>query len=208
MTDDKLAEIRKLAVRLQTAAYDHGSVDASDHWSDQKYADADDRSRSALTTLMDAVSDTLQAHAAEAAQPMTPRELTARVARGEKWEPAAEAAQAQAQSGEWVMVPKEPTQTMLDANGDCEGFPEGKAWLEEYARVTWANMLAAAPQPQAAEPVAWLEVPQGDQADTYYPGYRFHGRQQLPAGIYDLYAHPQPAQDAKDAAHQKPVGDC
>lgn len=69
MSNDKLAEIRKLAVRLQTAAYDHGSVDASDHWSDQKYADADDQSRSALTTLMDAVSDTLQAHAAAAPQP-------------------------------------------------------------------------------------------------------------------------------------------
>ena len=63
------------------------------------------------------VRDALQAHAAEAAQP-------------------------QAQNSEWVMVPREPTQAMLDANGDCD-FPEGKAWLEKDARTTWAAMLAA-----------------------------------------------------------------
>lgn len=68
MSNDKLAEIRKLASRLQTAAYDHGGIDASDRWSTKKYGDADDRSRAALAALMDKVSEALAAHAAEAAQ--------------------------------------------------------------------------------------------------------------------------------------------
>lgn len=58
------------------------------------------------------------------------------------------AARAEPQAGEWVLVPREPTQAMLDANGES-AFPAGKEWLERDARSTWAAMLAAAPTPPA-----------------------------------------------------------
>lgn len=47
----------------------------------------------------------------------------------------------------WVLVPREPTQEMIEANGRsiCD---EGNAWLERDARTTWAAMLAAAPNPK------------------------------------------------------------
>lgn len=51
----------------------------------------------------------------------------------------------------FVLVPVEPTQSMLDANGDCPGYPEGKAWLERDARETWKAMLAARPDAPAGE---------------------------------------------------------
>ncbi len=45
---------------------------------------------------------------------------------------------------ECTIVPKVPTQAMLDANGSSIA-PQWKAWLEQDARETWAAMLAAAP---------------------------------------------------------------
>jgi len=48
-------------------------------------------------------------------------------------------------NGGFQLVPINPTQSMLDANGRSE-FPEGKEWLERDARATWAAMLAAAPR--------------------------------------------------------------
>ena len=65
-TQDKLVEIRKLASRLQSASYDHGSIDSSDRWSYKKYAWANDRSNAALAALTDAVSEALQANTADA----------------------------------------------------------------------------------------------------------------------------------------------
>lgn len=50
----------------------------------------------------------------------------------------------------WVIVPVEPTQAMLDANG-TSNVPAGTQWLNEDARNTWASMLAAAPNP----PLIW-----------------------------------------------------
>lgn len=41
-----------------------------------------------------------------------------------------------------ALVPIEPTQAMLDANGVCV-CPDGKAWLEKDARETWTAMLNA-----------------------------------------------------------------
>ncbi len=103
----------------------------------------------------------------------------------------AEATQPQAQNSEWVMVPREPTQAMLDANGDCD-FPEGKAWLEKDARTTWAAMLAAAPQPQAAEPVYQVREYEDDfwvwvDADAHRYSTADPKRRRV------LYTHPQAA---------------
>lgn len=49
--------------------------------------------------------------------------------------------------GEWVLVPREPTAEMVQASDEISCRAEGA----EH----WAAMLAAAPQPAAAEPVAW-----------------------------------------------------
>lgn len=90
-------------------------------------------------------------HAAEAAQEhetMTPRELAKRIERGEKWTLAGEAAQAQSQSSEWVMVPREPTRAM---HQQITAGRLGGATNE----VVWKSILAAAPQ-QAAEPMGWM----------------------------------------------------
>ena len=46
----------------------------------------------------------------------------------------------------YVPVPVEPTQGMLDAAGMCI-VPDGKEWLDQSNRETWAAMLAAAPAP-------------------------------------------------------------
>src|SRR5690348_10289139 len=81
------------------------------------YAESD----GAPSELLDAADEALAAHAAEAAQPretMTPRELADRIGRGEKWKLAD--TQPQAQSGEWVMVPREPTEAMIRAAMDCQ----------------------------------------------------------------------------------------
>lgn len=48
-------EIRKLANKLRNEAYRHGGIDQQDYWSDKKYAEADDRSRAALTSLLSAI---------------------------------------------------------------------------------------------------------------------------------------------------------
>ena len=51
---------------------------------------------------------------------------------------------------QYKLVPVEPTQAMLDAAGMCI-VPEGKKWLDDSNRETWAAMLAAAPE--APQPV-------------------------------------------------------
>ena len=52
----------------------------------------------------------------------------------------------------YALVPVEPTQGMLDAAGMCI-VPDGKEWLDQSNRGTWAAMLAAAPaqKPAAAK---------------------------------------------------------
>lgn len=67
--------------------------------------------------------------------------------------PAREAAAAVPEG--YKVVPVEPTQGMLDAAGMCI-VPDGKEWLDQSNRETWAAMLAAAPaqQPAAAVPAA------------------------------------------------------
>lgn len=91
---------------------------------------------------------------------------------------AAKAAQAQAQSGEWVMVPREPTPEMLDA--------------ASIGPKNYASMLACAPQ-QAAEPVAWM-VGNSDQGP-------FDFRRNAPKHPWNyqvpLYTHPPAQQDAE-----------
>ena len=48
----------------------------------------------------------------------------------------------------YALVPVEPTQGMLDAAGMCI-VPDGKKWLDQSNRETWAAMLAATPAQQA-----------------------------------------------------------
>lgn len=102
------------------------------------------------------------------------------------------AAQAQSQNGEWVMVPVEPTKAMLDATA---GMPMGDGIenRRNERKQAWRAMLAAAPQ-QAAEPVAITK-----DSDDLYTGWLSWTGKELPPGT-KLYTHPQPAQDAKDAA--------
>jgi hypothetical protein len=57
---------------------------------------------------------------------------------------------------QWKLVPVEPTEEMIAANGHSD-IPEGQVFLAEDARQTWAAMLAAAPAPDV-QPVAWLLV--------------------------------------------------
>jgi len=48
--------IKTLAVRLQSAAYRHGTIDAQEYGSDKKYRDAMDKSDAALKALLDAIN--------------------------------------------------------------------------------------------------------------------------------------------------------
>lgn len=60
---------------------------------------------------------------------------------------------------QYKLVPVEPTQAMLDAAGMCI-VPEGKKWLDDSNRETWAAMLAAAPEaPQLTIPPGYKLVP-------------------------------------------------
>ena len=64
-----------------------------------------------------------------------------------------EAAQAQAQSGEWVMVPREPTEWMLQAAEDAvNAAAHCESTTDDLSAIAYKAALAAAPQ-QAAEPV-------------------------------------------------------
>ncbi|HEY9664856.1 MAG TPA: hypothetical protein V6C65_40975 [Allocoleopsis sp.] len=66
----------------------------------------------------------------------------------------------------------------------------------------FADLLEAQ---EKAVPVAWLEIPPGEQADPYYPGYKFHGLTSLPSGRHDLFLRPMTsAADAERLA--EPVG--
>ena len=101
----------------------------------------------------------------------------------------AEAAQAQAQSSEWVMVPREPTHEMIEAANSFGGRGGYNAQRGEIACEIWNDMLAAAPQPQTAEPFmyTWSKEPDKDGVFRKIP----------------LYTHPQPAQDARDASRYR-----
>lgn len=105
---------------------------------------------------------------------------------------AAEAVQAQAQSGEWVMVPKEPTEWMLQAAEDAvNAAAHCESTTDDLSAIAYKAALAAAPQPQPAEPVGEVFGPKAvsTMVALEHP---------LPPGT-KLYTHPQPAQDAKDA---------
>ena len=103
----------------------------------------------------------------------------------------AHAVPAEAQPGEWVLVPREPTQAMLDAgHWPCV---QGRG-----AKSVWATMLAAAPQPPAeAQPVAYAD-PQAF-ANFKERGHLGgpHGREWMwakpDAGLVPVYAHPPPS---------------
>lgn len=77
-----------------------------------------------------------------------------------------EAAQARAQSGEWVMVPREPTEWMLQAAEDAvNAAAHCESTTDDLSAIAYKAALAAAPQ-QAAEPVyqmrngnAWFDIP-------------------------------------------------
>lgn len=69
----------------------------------------------------------------------------------------------------------EPSEEILRNMCDC---------LTEYADLLEAQAKA--------EPVAWVKVPEGEQASDRYPGYSFNCIECLPAGNHDLYIHPRP----------------
>ena len=50
--NDRLGECRKLAARLQNAAYSNGITDADDRWSDKRYRDAADKADNARIALL------------------------------------------------------------------------------------------------------------------------------------------------------------
>ena len=56
----------------------------------------------------------------------------------------------------WKLVPVEPTNSMESAGGDAINDPDLSTSLCECAAVTWAAMLAAAPQPPEARQVPEL----------------------------------------------------
>jgi len=61
---------------------------------------------------------------------------------------------------QWKLVPIEPTEEMIAANGQSDR-PDVKAFLAEDARKTWAAMLTAAPQPDVQP---WSESSHGVKA--------------------------------------------
>ncbi len=50
-----MSEIRRLAMRLQNAAYRNGQIDAEDRWSDEKYREVADASDAALRAIIEYV---------------------------------------------------------------------------------------------------------------------------------------------------------
>ena len=50
--------------------------------------------------------------------------------------------------GDYVLVPRVPTEAMELANGTCK-FQQGQEWLREDARKTWTAMIVAAPDAPA-----------------------------------------------------------
>lgn len=135
------------------------------------------------------VDGILQAHAAEAAQPMTPRELAKRLERGEKWKLVAETTQLQAQS-----VPGELAEPIEGAFN----YEQKLAFTEGWNACREA-MLAAAPQ-QAAEPVRQFRVVPKGSVWTDVKDPEIWASVTAHPKSYEtrvLYTHPQPAQDAR-----------
>lgn len=68
---------------------------------------------------------------------------------------AAETSQAQAQGAEWVLVPREPTEGMLKAAEDAvDAASNCESTTDDLSAIAYKAALAAAPQSQAADPVA------------------------------------------------------
>lgn len=56
------AEIKKLAYRLQIAAYNHGVTDSREYSTDKKYREAADKSTDALNAILDCCDRALMGH--------------------------------------------------------------------------------------------------------------------------------------------------
>jgi len=94
---------------------------------------------------------------------------------------------------EWRLVPVEPTPEMDKAGADTFGGQGDSADARYECAVMYRAMIAAAPQPPAAqEPVAWVSANHQymtmNQADA-----RAHILNGVP--LKPLYLHPAPADD-------------
>lgn len=82
---------------------------------------------------------------------------------------AAEAAQAQVQGGKWVMVPKEPTERMLQAAEDAvNAASNSESTTDDLSAVAYKAALNAAPSPPAVQP-ANQDEKNGDQRMVIAP---------------------------------------
>ncbi|MFV1941093.1 hypothetical protein VPH49_09730 [Pseudomonas luteola] len=79
---------------------------------------------------------------------------------------------------------------------------EFEAWLNTWALpgntsredAMYAAWQARAARTASAEPVAWVDIPPGDQQAGCYPGYKFEGLSNLEPGKYHLYTAPDALQ--------------
>lgn len=109
----------------------------------------------------------------------------------------------QAQSGDWVVVPREPTEWMLQAAEDAvNAAAHCESTTDDLSAIAYKAALAAAPQPQAGEPVAFrylMKISAGAFAwSAWLPMDSINDRAFPGDKIEYAYTHPQPAQDAKD----------
>lgn len=56
------------------------------------------------------------------------------------------------------------------------------------------DVVLSAARTASAEPVAWVDVPSGDQQAGCYPGYKFEGLRHLDPGKHHLYTEPDALQ--------------
>jgi hypothetical protein len=111
---------------------------------------------------------------------------------------------------QWVLVPREPTEAMLDAFAGTpfSGLTTGKQRAEREA---YAAMLSAAPSPPAGggEPVAWLWEEEVDPTGEVIHGktiqrVAFHwSTPPKSAAVTPLYAHPPAIPDEIAALRER-----
>lgn len=107
---------------------------------------------------------------------------------------AAEATQPQAQAGEWVMVPREPTPEMWRAGGMWNTECDDESDHPSLTNI-WRDMLAASPRQQAAD------SHQGLLMGTTPDGrpYGLHGTAESVRAVSDMLAISGVSQDVDGA---------
>lgn len=68
-------------------------------------------------------------------------------------------------------------------------------YRDPFAASAWFGFIdGRAARTAPAEPVAWVDIPPGDQQAGWYPGYKFEGLSNLEPGKYHLYLAPDALQ--------------